>query len=382
MLVAVLIPISIAHGQALSTPPAKVWDRGLSRDPNYFPIAVWLQDPRNAAAYRKAGINLYVGLWNGPSEEQLKALAAAKMPVICSQSTRALQFKENPIIVGWMHGDEPDNAQELPGPKKGYGPPIPTERIISQYERIKSNDPSRPVMLNLGQGVAYDNYIGRGVRRNHPEDYAEYIKGSDIVSFDIYPVVNENKEVAGKLEFVPRGVERLRKLGNGERIVWNCIEASHIGEADRIATPSQIRSEIWMSIIHGSRGIIYFVHQFSPKFVEASLLSNPELLAGVTEINREVAELAAVINEPGIPEVKKSGEKQSGTVAYITRQHDKAKYVFATQMDGQSQKAMMETGDSGDTTFDVLGENRSVQAKSGIIEDEFKPYAVHLYRSR
>ena len=30
-------------------------------------------------------------------------------------------------------------------------------------------------MVNLGQGVAWDDYIGRGIRRNHPEDYVEYI---------------------------------------------------------------------------------------------------------------------------------------------------------------------------------------------------------------
>ena len=43
-------------------------------DPGYFPIAVWLQDPRNAEAYKRAGINLYVGLWQGPTEAQLAAL--------------------------------------------------------------------------------------------------------------------------------------------------------------------------------------------------------------------------------------------------------------------------------------------------------------------
>src|ERR1041385_7068733 len=46
----------------------------ISEDPGFFPIAVWLQDPRNAVRYREAGINLYVALWKGPTEEQLAAL--------------------------------------------------------------------------------------------------------------------------------------------------------------------------------------------------------------------------------------------------------------------------------------------------------------------
>ncbi len=52
--------------------------------------------------------------------------------------------------------------------------------------------------------MAYDQYIGRGVRTNHPEDYREYLQGSDIASFDIYPAVHDKPEVKGKLEFVPR----------------------------------------------------------------------------------------------------------------------------------------------------------------------------------
>jgi hypothetical protein len=34
-------------------------------DPSFFPIAVWLQDPSRAPAYKEIGINVYVGLWKG-----------------------------------------------------------------------------------------------------------------------------------------------------------------------------------------------------------------------------------------------------------------------------------------------------------------------------
>ena len=46
--------------------PYARWTNGLSSDPNYFPIAVWVQQPSNAERYKEAGINLYVGLWRGP----------------------------------------------------------------------------------------------------------------------------------------------------------------------------------------------------------------------------------------------------------------------------------------------------------------------------
>ena len=43
-------------------------------EPGFFPIGVWLQNPANAAKYREAGINLYVALWKGPTEQQLADL--------------------------------------------------------------------------------------------------------------------------------------------------------------------------------------------------------------------------------------------------------------------------------------------------------------------
>src|SRR5208283_2414379 len=282
-----------------STNPYDRWQNGPAHDDSFFPIAVWLQPPAKARQYLAAGFNTYVGLWEGATEEQLAALKQAGMKVICEQNAVSLQHLNDPTIIGWMHGDEPDNAQEL-GAGKGYGPPIPPAAIIAEYQRMRAADSTRPVMVNLGQGVAWDDYIGRGVRRNHPEDYAEYVKGSDIASFDIYPVVHDSPAVAGKLWFVPQGVERLVQWAGPDRIVWNCVECTHIQNADHKARPHQVRCEVWMSLIHGSRGLIYFVHEWKPRFNESALLGDPEMLAAVTALNRQIARLAPVLNSPTV----------------------------------------------------------------------------------
>src|ERR1035441_2389016 len=108
-----------ARAAAPASPYAK-WEHGPSHDAGFFPIAVWLQDPRNAGQYHAAGFNTYVGLWKGPTESQLAALKAAGMKVICEQNATARSHLDDPTIIGWMHGDEPDNAQSLAG-SKGYG---------------------------------------------------------------------------------------------------------------------------------------------------------------------------------------------------------------------------------------------------------------------
>src|SRR5690348_14183019 len=81
------------------------WRNGPSSSASYFPIGVWLQDPRFGRQYREAGFNLYVGLWQGPTEEQIAGLKAAGMPAIVDQNEVGLAHKSDPIIVGWLQQD-------------------------------------------------------------------------------------------------------------------------------------------------------------------------------------------------------------------------------------------------------------------------------------
>src|SRR6476469_8975911 len=79
-------------------------EKGFLTDPNVFPIAVWLQSPARAADYKAIGINLYVGLWRGPTEAQLADLRRHGMRVVCAQNDVALKHLDDPTIAGWMHG--------------------------------------------------------------------------------------------------------------------------------------------------------------------------------------------------------------------------------------------------------------------------------------
>jgi hypothetical protein len=354
---------------------------GRPSDPAFFPLAVWLQSPRNAQRYKDLGINTYVALWRGPTDEQLDALDAAGMLVVVGQGERSLKFRDRKTIVGWMHDDEPDNAQSL-GRGKGYGPPIKPEKIVEDYKRMKAADPDRPVMLNLGQGVAYDNYIGRGVRRNHPEDYREYLKGCDVASFDIYPVVHESPEVAGKLEFVGRGVKRLVDWTGGAKPVWSCIETTHISNPEKIATPAQIRSEVWMALIHGAKGIIYFCHEFKPRQSEAGLLEHPENAAAVKAVNAQIKGLAPVLNSPTVPDgVRATSSDSAVPVEAMCKRHGGATYVFAVSMRDKAATATFELpGVKGDADVEVIGEGRTVRSSGGRFSDGFGGYAAHLYR--
>jgi hypothetical protein len=193
--------------------------------------------------------------------------------------------------------------------------------------------------------------------------------------------VHESPSVAGKLEFVARGVERLVKWTEGRKIIWNCIECTHIGNPRVKATPEQVRAEVWMALIHGSRGLIYFVHQFEPEFREAALLDDAEMLAAVTAINRQISTLAPVLNSPTLAgEVIVGSSVPDVPIAVMPKRHANALYLFAVNLRDQPAVGTFALRRPVNVAAEVIGESRQLDIQAGGFTDAFGPYAVHLYR--
>ncbi len=254
-------------------------------------------------------------------------------------------------------------------------------RSSQEYDAIRKADPTRPVFLCLGQGVAWDGWVGRGVRTNHPEDYAEYAKACDIAAYDIYPAAHSNPQVKGKLDFVARGVERLVKWTGGRKPVWDAIECTRIN-SDTKATPKQVKAEVWMSLVHGAAGILYFVHEWKPKFDEHALLDDPQMLAAVTAINKQVRELAPALNSPTVKDALKVESSNKGVpVAAMVKKHGGATYVFAVAMKpGATEAGFTLEGLPAGAQVEVIGENRKIEPAGGEFKDRFGDWDVHLYR--
>ena len=126
----VLVFLSVATLTSLADERAdELPVNGFPNDADFFPIGVWLQSPSRAANYKAIGINTFVGLYHGPTEAQLAALAQQNMFAITGQNEVGLKSLHGHVIKAWMQGDEPDNAQPLP--LGGYGTCIPARRSRS-----------------------------------------------------------------------------------------------------------------------------------------------------------------------------------------------------------------------------------------------------------
>ncbi len=361
----------------------KKFSHGPPSDPSFFPITVWLQSPSSAKAYEAIGINTYVGLYKGPTDTMLSNLAAANMPVACDQNAVGLANLSDPTIVEWTQQDEPDNAQPASG--GGYGPCVPASTIQGLYQQMRTNDPTRPVFLNLGQGVANDPYVGWGsaCSKTHPGDYPDYIKGSDVISFDIYPSNSTDPNVQGKLWLVAKGVDNLMTWSGGKKPVWNWIECTGIDDPSGKPTPTEVKAEVWMSIVHGSMGIGYFVHEFKPTFDEHALLDDATMKAAVAAINQQIHDLAPVLNTPPIINGGSVASSAQGVpVDMLLKRQGGATYIFAVDMRGTATHATFSglTNIPAGAQAEVIGENRQIPITGAAFQDDFSPWAVHLYK--
>ena len=129
-------------------------------------------------------------------------------------------------------------------------------------------------------------------------------------------------------------------------------------------------------------GLIYFVHEWQPKFNESGLLSDPEMLAAVSRINHQIAELAPVLNSPTLVEGAKVASANANVpVATMVKRYGGAAYVFAVTMrTGETRAKFSIQGLTGQPRVEVLGEERTLTSNAGVFEDDFPAWGVHLYR--
>jgi hypothetical protein len=349
------------------------WPRGFPTDRSFFPIGVWMQNPENASRFAAVGVNHYVGLWLGPTEEQLANARAADMPVVCEQAGVWQDNLDNSDIRGWLQADGPDNAQERPD--GSYAPCIEPAVTEARYAEMVAADDSRPVVLLLGQGVATPDWVGRGECTGHTDDYFGYAASADILVNYTYPIANQEP-----IELVATGIDNLNAYANWEKPVIADIEASSIEGLPR-PTPDELRAEVWMSLVHGAAGVQYFCHRMTP-LNETDCLDDAESATALARINRELVELAPALNTQSYA-LRPSSSNDAVPVHAVRKQLPGERYVFAVGMaHGATTARFALDGIDSSTSIEVIGEDRSIVASDGAFDDDFEPYAVHLYRLR
>jgi len=406
--------LAMACGGLASAQEAKnAWSQWkvMPQGEDFFPIGVWAQNSRRAARYKALGVDYYLALFGGPTEAQVTDLRKAGIATICSMNDYARKnLLNDPLVWGWMHGDEPDLAHvysrdKLKGPNgkqiikehwpevykkldldhneyNGWGMGANPVDIQADYKRWKRADPTRPVLLQLSNSVAFDGKKrGRGDHNGNIEVYPGYIAGADIVSFDVYPVANG---IPNELWRVSKGLDQIREWGAAKKPIMVILEA---GFGEKWADHHQQRAQAWLGINHGASSLTWFCHRWATvdgqrKLTSTAMpLTDAEVGKAVKAINDEVHSLAAVINSPAITD---GMEVEGAALDLSARRKDGAIYVFAVEKAGEPGKGGLETTIKlkgvGAANVEVIGEDRKLACTGGAFTDAFAAWDVHLYK--
>ncbi len=370
--------------------PYAGWPRGIptATDPTFFPIAVWLQGSWHATEMGQLGINIYVGNNAGTdalAKSDLAALKAQGIYAIVGQDSVGLANIDDPTIVGWWASpDEPDNAQDK-ADGTCCGPPVAPATMVAEYQAAQAADPTRPIYVGLGQGVAYDGWEGRG--SNAPAE-SGYMPAGDIVDFDIYPYNNcdgDTNEMAtcGQFWLNAAGIDRIHQWSARGQAAWTDIETTTIAQGGTHGpTPQQTRSEVWLSLIHGANGIAYFVDSWNPSFREDGIFADAAMVTAVTALNEQIEMLAPQLNSADIPDlVTVTSSNSAAPIDAMVKAEGQTLFVFAAiARAGTATGSFAIAGMTGGATATVVGENRTLKVSAGAFSDAFAANDVHIYQ--
>jgi len=360
-------------------------------DPSFFPIGVWLQPAGSTvpADYKKMGVNVYYGgvdsYPNPRGKTWLDALHKEGMYGIIGYSAESAEARlhEHPATLGWHVADEPDQSNQ------GV-PAVSYDELAVILAKVRALSPAKPLFMNLSCGVADERWIGRGLK---DADYPKYCSLADVVSYDIYPCNSLGADGPDRLHMVAKGMDRLTKWTGGEKPLWFILEVNRFTQENvadsRAPTPDEVKTQMWMAIVHGARGLTLFCHSWYQKSTWGRI--DPEMRAALTRTTGEIHALAPVLNSPSFNGQASVKTAMGGRVDVLVKVTKDAVYVFAVNMYRKPEKATFVvsgvSGSGGDV--EVLFEGRTVPMKLlhrpkapsvwGEFTDEFAPYAVHRY---
>lgn len=348
-----------------------------------FPVGVYWQPTYSFDLWKSRGINTVIGFYDKPADMEAFNQAAVSRGLWMIRNPRAnpADDKNQKYLLAWSHADEPD----ING--------VAVATLAANYAKWKAADPTRPVITNFsGQNAMYQ------LDGLTDKLYQEYIKSTDWVANDVYPVtawnhadwIDKNTKYNASdasnnfgLPFTPgNSVDKLRALSNGKK-QFAYIETSfqNLGTGPsagaRSATAAEVRGETWDAIIHGAKGIIYFPQSFHP---DTSDGTPKDVAAEMTKTDATIARYAAVINSDS--DAGSNPMTLTGSLEGSWRIYQGKVYYFVLNFSHTATNgAHVALNGIGGLGVDVADESRSLLLNAGTITDNFAPYQLHIYET-
>ena len=357
----------------------------------FFPIVQWGQSEKLFDENISLGVNTFstsINFVKSPKDYFDFCKSKGVYGVMDFNET----VKDHPAVLFWNHSDEPDMLDKNTGK-----PRIPVAKSIEDYKKIKEKDPGHLVSVGLTAG--FNEVLAEGsIGHKDRSFYKEYTKAADLFAFDVYPLYQYNRPEC--LWYVADSVTKLRNIIEDKKPVLPAIEAC---AGSKWITPAktrepfayEIRCEVYMAVVRGAKGIIWWTHSW----IAPENVGNPKAnkrwdgkkdkyytQLGVTagnkvemkKINAQLTRLTPVIYSPDVENKVKTNNKD---IEVLVKEYAGKTYIFAVNV----KRAVIETefsvaGMKKTAKIEVDDEVRTVaSAGEGSFTDKFSEHAVHIY---
>ena len=202
-------------------------------------------------------------------------------------------FREEPALLCYYPLDEPSRCN------------VDVAHLQLVYNLIKSLDPDHPQMVVHANPALLDTYA----------------PASDIIAVDPYKPP----------DVVQSWVTQANAASRGRKPTWVVIGSFPWSKAKGLPTPEYVRSAVYVSLISGAKGLLYFTYYFGNQTLKQSVLWEP-----IGRLNREVTELAPWLLACEPDPVKASDERM---VAAVFRGKDGAILLAANTSENDAVEA-------------------------------------------
>lgn len=363
--------------------PISLADLGANRELRvngraFFPLMNFYQSPASFTNAEAMGLNAYFMPGAKPAPKAyLDALWEKRLYGFVPFAEDAVG---HPALLGWVQPHEPEKAFLLKG-KTEMSP----QKMLESYAAMKQAAPTRVVAIDFSPEFMADKDVAKELsdaqkRRYYPE----YANAADIVTYNIYPIWGHNRPE--KIDWVAEAAAELRRLVGHDKPLFAMIETTTgwrkiDPKEQKPLAMEDVRAEVWMAVIRGATGIIYFTHQFKPTFSQHGL--DAERHAALKAINDQITRLAPAILSADAADQPTITIEGGLAAQCLAKKTFDGLVIFAQNIDMQRRggKAVIACkGLKPGTTIEVVDENRTLTADKDGFTDQFDKLAVHIYR--
>ena len=342
----------------------------------FFPLGVWSvgggkSNQEKAKRIAEAGFN--IAMAGSAGADRIDDYAEHGMMVVLSVLEKLPQFKDAEHFARWdmKYRKTLQKYQAHPSLVAYFSIDEPawigasSKDIQAACEYIRKIDPYRPIMLNEAP-------------RGEIPAIRHFAIAADVYGVDIYPVPEPNPHSGLDDKYmtcVGKYVDRCREVVYDRKPIWMTLQAFAWNRLTRSGkeqpnhpTEHQNRFMAYNAIAHGATGLFWW----------GICRGKEENWDFVAELGKTVWELrkmsAILVAETVRPAALKSSVPE---VNILHKRLDGVDWFIAVNESNKDVAA--EFSGAGDKTLNVFFENRKVDPVSGVFQDSFKAYDVHIY---